>query len=109
MIRRYLVAAIAFSTIAVPARGQYCATYNDDATPEDCSFTTMQVCQQSVNGVGGYCAPQSEAPVMPPAPLFEFRRDPYAFAPAPIPPPPPPVAEPSSGPLQLPDSPQPQP
>jgi hypothetical protein len=73
------------------AQGQFCATYNDNA-PEDCSFSTMQMCEQSVSGAGGSCAPQASAPVMPPgppaAPLFPLRPDPYAFAPAPVPPPP---------------------
>jgi Protein of unknown function (DUF3551) len=75
----------------VAAQGQFCATYNDNS-PEDCSFTTMEMCQQSVSGVGGACAPQASAPVMPPPPLFQFpqiRPDPYAFTPAPVGPPPP--------------------
>ncbi len=78
----------------VAAQSQFCATY-DDNSPEDCSFTTMEMCQQSVSGVGGACAPQASAPVMPPPPLFQLgpvRPDPYAFTPAPVGPPPPPGA-----------------
>jgi len=73
------------------AQAHFCATYNDES-PEDCSFTSFAMCQQSVSGVGGSCAPQSEAPAIPPPPLFQgnpfSQRDPYAFAPAPMPPPP---------------------
>ncbi len=68
------------------AQNQFCATYNDNA-PEDCSFTTLEMCQQSVSGVGGSCAPQAAAPAMPPPPLFQFptlKPDPYAFTPAPV-------------------------
>jgi Protein of unknown function (DUF3551) len=83
------------------AQGQFCATYNDDATPMDCSFTTLQMCQQSVSGVGGYCAPQALAPAMPPPPLFRPFQDPSAFAPATVPPPPfvPPPIDPAAAPL----------
>jgi hypothetical protein len=88
------------------AQAQFCATYDDDATPEDCSFTTMQMCQQSVDGIGGYCAPQAEAPAVPPPPLFQFNRGPDAFAPAPMPPPPlaDQTAPPAQAPMQLPDA-----
>jgi Protein of unknown function (DUF3551) len=70
------------------AHGQFCATYNDDATPMNCSFTTIEMCEESVSGVGGYCAPQSLAPGMPPPPLFKPFQFPSAFAPTPVLPPP---------------------
>jgi hypothetical protein len=77
------------------ASGQYCATYSDDASPEDCSFSTFEMCEQSISGIGGSCAPQSEAPAMPPPPLFHFFQTPVApaavpppFANQPVPPPP---------------------
>jgi hypothetical protein len=72
------------------AQSRFCATYDDDATPEDCSFTSLQMCQQSVSGIGGYCAPQGIAPAMAPPPLFgpPSFGPPYAFGPAPVPPPP---------------------
>jgi hypothetical protein len=90
------------------AQGQFCATYNDEASPEDCSFTSMEMCQQSISGIGGYCAPAGLAPAMPPPPLF--RRDPFALSPAPPPAfapaavPPPPI-DPAAAPLPLPDGP----
>ncbi len=85
------------------AQGQFCATYNDDDTPEDCSFETLEMCQESVSGIGGYCAPQSLAPAMPPPPLlkpYSFS-SPYAFAPTVVPQPP---IDPAAGPLPLPDT-----
>jgi hypothetical protein len=85
-----------------PAQGQFCATYNNDAAPMDCSFTTMEMCQESVSGVGGYCAPQALAPAMPPPPLFRPFQGPSAFAPANVPPPPPmmpPPIDPAAAPL----------
>ena len=64
------------------APGHFCATY-DDAMPEDCSFTSMSMCEQSVRGLGGYCAPQADAPVMPPSPMFRLFAPPQA-APPPV-------------------------
>ena len=82
--------------------GQFCATYNSDSKPEDCSFTSMQMCQESVSGLGGWCAPQAGAPVTPPPPLLQF---PALNGPARVPPPPvadQPAVEP---PMTLPDAP----
>ncbi|HEX4409662.1 MAG TPA: DUF3551 domain-containing protein [Xanthobacteraceae bacterium] len=83
----------------VAAQSGYCAIYNDDATPEDCSFPTLRSCRQSVSGVGGRCLRASYAPQLPPAPPppafppFADQRPlfgpPYAFRPAPVPTPPP--------------------
>jgi hypothetical protein len=80
----------------ISAQGQFCATYNDDATPIDCSFTTLEMCQESVSGVGGYCAAESLAPGMPPPPLFRLFQSPSAFAPTPMAPPP---IDPAAAPL----------
>jgi hypothetical protein len=85
-------------------QGGFCATY-DDYSPEDCSFASMAMCQQSVSGVGGWCAPSASAPPMPPPSIFPSLLNlnaapPPAFAPAAVPPPPPD----QQGPLQLPDS-----
>ena len=76
----------------------YCATYPDNAS-EDCSFTSFAMCQQSVSGLGGYCEAQSEAPAMPPPPLFRL-------FPAPAQPNAPPPAGSSGSPMTLPDAPQ---
>ena len=87
----------------VAPQGNFCATY-DDNSPEDCSFASMAMCQQSVSGVGGSCAPQAAAPSMPPAPIFPSLLNPSppsAFAPAAVPPPP--MDQPQV-PLALPDS-----
>ena len=95
----------------VASQSHYCATYNSDSQPEDCSFTSLQMCQESVSGLGGWCAMQSSAPAMPPPPLMQFPSDfgaapsgsaPFAFPPAPVPPPQ--INQQPSGPLQLPDA-----
>jgi hypothetical protein len=80
----------------------FCAT--SEFAPEDCSFTSMAMCEQSVSGVGGSCAPQSASPAMPPRPMFQlFDRTPAAaFPPTAVPPPP--MTQQSPGPLQLPDA-----
>jgi hypothetical protein len=96
-----LALATAHSRIAL-AQGHFCARYNDDATPEDCSFTSFQMCQQSVSGLGGICTTAADSPTPPPPPLFQFPAPQSAFPPAPVPPPP----DLSAGPMQLPDAPQ---
>jgi hypothetical protein len=97
------VLAIAQSRTAA-AQGHYCARYDDDATPEDCSFTSFQMCQQSISGLGGLCAPAADSPALPPPPLFQFPMQQSAFPPAPVPPPPDMLMSPP--PMQLPDAPQ---
>ena len=62
----------------------YCAQF-EDGSSRDCGFSTLQMCEASVTGVGGLCINNPAGP----------------------PPPPPPQL--ASGPLQLPDAPQPQP
>jgi Protein of unknown function (DUF3551) len=96
----FIASTIFFSTIpTAQAQGQFCATY-DDNSPEDCSFTTFAMCQQSISGVGGDCAPASSAPPMPAPPLFHL----FPAPPNPAAVPPPPIQQPSPGPLQLPDA-----
>jgi len=82
-----LALAIAQSWTAV-AQGHFCARYDDDATPEDCSFTSFQMCQQSISGLGGLCAPAADSPAPPPPPLFQLPMQQSAFPQAPVPPPP---------------------
>jgi Protein of unknown function (DUF3551) len=57
----------------------YCALF-EDGTSRDCGFSTLQMCEASVTGVGGLCINNPAGP----------------------PPPPPPQL--ASGPLQLPDA-----
>lgn len=44
--------------IATPSHAQgqysYCAQFSDGTSP-DCGFSTLQMCEQSVTGVGGVC------------------------------------------------------
>ena len=63
---------------------QYCAQF-DDGTSPDCSFSSLQMCEQSVTGVGGVCILNPSGP-------------PYNLSAVP------PPIEPPSGPLQLPDA-----
>ena len=85
-----LAAAIAFAqSRTAAAQGHFCARYDDDATPEDCSFTSFQMCQQAISGLGGICAPGADSPTPPPPPLFQlFPTQQSAFPSAPVPPPP---------------------
>jgi hypothetical protein len=85
------------------AQGHFCARYDDDATPEDCSFTSFEMCQQSISGLGGMCTSAADSPAPPPPPLFQFPM-PSALPPAPVPPPPD-LSVPAP-PTQLPDAPQ---
>lgn len=62
----------------------YCAQF-EDGSSRDCGFSTLQMCEASVTGVGGLCINNPAGP----------------------PPPPPPQL--ASAPLQSPDAPQPQP
>jgi len=33
----------------------WCAQYSGDVGGENCGFTTLQQCQATVSGIGGYC------------------------------------------------------
>jgi hypothetical protein len=74
---------------------QYCAEFYD-GSPPDCAYSTLQICEQSVTGVGGICTES----------LGQAVRSPTSFTAAV---PPPPFAQPPSKPLTLPDAVQPQP
>ncbi len=91
----YLVTAL--SAHAQGVGGAYCAQYSDGSSP-DCGFSSLQMCEQSVTGVGGVCTQNPAGPSgtpaggqlaydSPPAPRLPFGQ-PYAFAPAAVPPPP---------------------
>jgi len=41
----------------------YCAMYSNGT--QDCGIPTLQSCDQSISGVGGYCAPDTTAQLRP--------------------------------------------
>ena len=68
-MRRGIILA-GFSLVASPIYAQgYCAQFSDDSSP-DCGFTTLQMCEASVTGVGGLCLnnpyPQNSSTALPP-------------------------------------------
>jgi Protein of unknown function (DUF3551) len=81
----------------------YCAQYSDGTSP-DCEFSSLQMCEQSVTGIGGVCIQNPYGPNSPPNENAGFQGA-FRFSPVP----PPPQAQQSSVPLQLPDSAQSQP
>ena len=77
--------------------GVYCAQYSDGTSP-DCGFSSLQMCEQSVTGVGGVCIQNPAGPRglpasgqvsydSPPVPRLPFVQS-GAFPPAAVPPPP---------------------
>ena len=65
----------------------YCAQYSD-GTSLDCEFSSLQMCEQSVTGVGGVCINNPSGPnaiSAPPSSVFGGGQ-PTFFAPAPPPP-----------------------
>jgi len=86
------------------AQGQYayCAQFNDGTSP-DCGFSSLQMCERSVTGVGGVCNPNPAGPPIQPAPTTQNQ---MPFNSSAVPPAP--FALQSSGPVQLPDVSQPQ-
>lgn len=87
------------------AQGQYayCAQFEDGTSP-DCGFSSLQMCERSVTGVGGVCNLNPSGPPVQPAPTAQNQ---MPFNSSAVPPPP--FAQQSSGPLPLPDASQPQP
>jgi len=75
----------------------YCAQYDDGS--EDCSFSSLSMCNQSVTGVGGTCGlnPRGSSP-------SAASPGPPSFNPAYVPPPP--IQQATSGPVALPSAPQ---
>jgi hypothetical protein len=45
----------------LPAAAQYCANYTDGE--KSCGIPTLESCQQSISGVGGYCGPDQSAQI----------------------------------------------
>lgn len=54
-----LVFAAALCTAPCARAQTYCAMYNDGE--RNCGIPSWQSCQQSVSGVGGFCAPDANA------------------------------------------------
>lgn len=58
--------AVVYASLAfLQAAGaqSYCAHYNDGE--RTCAIPTLEMCQQSVRGIGGYCAPDQSAQIPP--------------------------------------------
>jgi hypothetical protein len=88
---------MASSAHAQGVGGVYCAQYSDGSSP-DCGFSSLQMCEQSVTGVGGVCTQNPAGPsaalvggqepyASPPVPQLPFVQS-SAFPAAPVPPPP---------------------
>src|ERR1700722_15859744 len=87
------------------AQGQYayCAQFDDGSSP-DCGFSSLQMCERSVTGVGGVCNVNPSGPPVQPATTTQNQM-PFNYSPVP----PPPFAQQPSSPTQLPDASPPQP
>jgi Protein of unknown function (DUF3551) len=87
-------------TSPLQAQGQYpyCAQFSD-GTSADCGFSSLQMCERSVTGVGGVCNLNPAGPPVQPATTTQNEMPFNSLAV-----PPPPFAQQSSGPLQLPDA-----
>jgi hypothetical protein len=89
-IGRFLtIAAAAFAAGAFtspPAAAQpYCAYYNNGT--QSCGIPTLESCDQSLSGVGGYCGPDQQAAI-PDNLMQRWRANPdrpHLFAPEPPP------------------------
>ncbi len=56
----------ALAALIIPAAVNaqpYCAHFNDGE--RNCGIPTMEMCQQSISGVGGYCEPDQSAQILP--------------------------------------------
>jgi hypothetical protein len=88
-VSRWMVLAGLLLT-APPLHAQgYCAQFSDGTSP-DCSFTTRQMCEASVTGIGGVCLnnpyPQSvSAAPPPPLPLPPGQTNYQLFPTTPLP------------------------
>ena len=105
---RFILIVLLLMPLPLHAQGgagmqnSYCAQFSDGSSP-DCGFSSLQMCEQSVTGVGGVCIMNPSGPTSPLAPVPQMNMPGVSLAL------PPPVAQPSSGPLALPDASQAQP
>ena len=63
-----LICLVMFLVLAAEAHRSaqaqpYCAMYNDGS--KGCGIPSLQSCEQSVSGVGGYCAPDTTSQMRP--------------------------------------------
>jgi hypothetical protein len=79
-------------------QNQYCAQFSDGSSL-DCGFSTLQMCEQSVTGVGGVCILNPSGPSRPPMAAAQDQT-PYRSSVMP----PPPFSQQAAAPLQLPDA-----
>jgi hypothetical protein len=103
MIRHWIIFAACLTTTlattsASHAQTPYCAQYSDGSSL-DCGFSSLQMCEQSVTGVGGVCIQNPYGANSAPNTNAGFQGA-FGFTPVP----PPPLAQQSSAPLQLPDA-----
>jgi hypothetical protein len=85
-------------------QNQYCAQFSDGSSL-DCGFSSLQMCEQSVTGVGGVCILNPSGPSRPPVADAQDQAPSYQSSAMP----PPPFAQQASAPLQLPDAVRPRP
>ena len=65
---RILIVAlvVVFALLVFPHEAEaqaYCAHYNDGE--RTCAIPTLEMCQQSIRGIGGYCSPDQSAQIPP--------------------------------------------
>ena len=58
-----LLLAVVFDARRTVEAQPYCAMYNDGT--QDCGIPSLDSCEQSVSGVGGYCAPDTTSQLRP--------------------------------------------
>lgn len=58
-----LAAALATAFVTPSAAQPYCAYYENGT--QACGIPTLQSCEQSLSGVGGYCGPDQQAAIPP--------------------------------------------
>ena len=63
MVLMVLAQAVALVLSTAGAAGSYCANY-DDGT-QTCGIATMESCEQSISGTGGYCGPDGTSQLPP--------------------------------------------
>jgi hypothetical protein len=63
LISRALFLVLVFEAQSAAQTQTYCAMYNDGS--KGCGIPSLQSCEQSVGGVGGYCAPDLTSQMRP--------------------------------------------